>query len=133
MTGDFESIPDIVSAAVGTTGDELTFAFPEALAVTRRCTENEIAVLGVDLFEAHPDGYATKKLSAYSHDQQTQRRLDSVLATSGWRNYVCASNALAEQFIRQNPAGDEHVYVLTTSSWREFSKLQKRKGASDAT
>jgi hypothetical protein len=29
--------------------------------------------------------------------------------------------------VRRNPLGDEHVYVLTTSSWREFCEIQATK------
>jgi hypothetical protein len=31
--------------------------------------------------------------------------------------------------VHHNPAGDDHVYVLTTSSWREFGEIQKRRAA----
>ena len=127
MIIDYTKIPGIADRAVGSLGNELTFTFPEVLRVVSVCSENEIAVLGVDLFEVRAAGYATKKLSAYSYDQATQKHLESTLRTSGWRDYVNASNALAEEFIRQNPAGDDHVYILSTSSRKEFGEIQEIK------
>jgi hypothetical protein len=42
----------------------------------------------------------------------------------GRADYVKANNALAEEFVRLNPTGDDHVYVLTTVSWREFQEMK---------
>jgi len=127
MIEDYAKIRAIADLAIGAMGDELTFACPEELEVVKICTTEDIAVLGVDLFEVGSAGYVTKKLSAYSYDLATQEQLESTLSTSGWRDYVKASNALAKEFILQNPAGDDHVYNLTTSSWREFCEVQERK------
>jgi len=125
--GDFERIREVAAVATGKVGDELTFPFPEVLSVVAICTRAEIAVLGIDLFEVRSDGYSTKKLSLYSHDQPTQKRLDLTLRTSGWYAYVKASNTLAEEFIRENPSGDDHVYILTTASRKEFDDIQAMK------
>jgi len=52
MTSDLEQVESIARAASGkTVGDELAFTFPEVAEVIRRCTGNEIAVLGVEVFE----------------------------------------------------------------------------------
>jgi hypothetical protein len=128
MTGEFEKIPAVVAAAIGALGDELTFSFPEVLQVIRLCIKYEIAVLGLETFQVLPEGYATKKLSGY--DQQMNKGPGNV---KGWSEYVARSNALAEEFVRANPSGDDHVYILTTSSWREFCKIQemKQKWAND--
>ena len=72
MRSDFESITPIALAAIGTVGDELTFTYPKVLEVIRLCTANEIAVLGVELFEVRSGGYAWKSLSTY--DQQFGKR-----------------------------------------------------------
>jgi hypothetical protein len=122
MKSDFELIQPIGDAAAGKTGDELTFTFPEVLEVIRLCTVNEIAVLGVEIFQVRSDGYYTKNLSVY--DQQMKKGPDQ---RQEWGDYVRENNALAEEFIRLNPTGDDHVYVLTTSSWREFCEIQKIK------
>jgi hypothetical protein len=52
------------------------------------------------------------------------------LTQAGWIDYVKANNSLAEQFVLNNPSGDDHAYVLTTSSWREHvqsQELQKKR------
>jgi len=105
----------------------LNFTFPEVLDVIRMCTGNDIAVLGVDVFEVRADGYLTKQLSAYSYGQKAQQELDDKLRDQGWSSYVGASNELAGRFVREHPTGDDHVYVLTTSSWREFCVIQEMK------
>src|SRR5258708_27682589 len=52
MTTDFETLPCISSLAIGKMGDgELFFTFPEVLEVIGLCTTNQIAVLGLELFE----------------------------------------------------------------------------------
>jgi hypothetical protein len=123
MTGDFELIPGIVAASVGRTGDELTFTFPEVLGVIKLCSINQIAVLGPDLFKLCSDGlYQTEKLSGYHLEiKKHPQRIEE------WPEYVKTNNTLAEEFIRQNPAGDDHVYILTTASWREFCKIQEMR------
>lgn len=121
MTSDLQLIPGIVAAAAGKSGDELTFTFPEVLEVVKLCSMNQIAVLGPDLFKITSNGlYQTEKLSGYhleikNHPQRIEE----------WPEYVKMNNTLAEEFIRQNPAGDDHVYILTTTSWREFCKIEE--------
>jgi len=104
-------------------GSELTFTFPEVLDVIRICSANQIAVLGPDLFRLRSDGlYETEKLSGYHlHMKADPCRIEE------WPDYVRTSNSLAEEFVRANPAGDDHVYVLTTASWREFCRIQEMK------
>jgi hypothetical protein len=123
MTGDFESVTAIGNAATGRMDDgELVFPFPEVLEVINLCTATQIAVLGVELFEVRQEGYRTETLSGY--DQQLQRGPETI---EGWPEYVKMNNSLAAEFVRANPTGDDHVYVLTTSSWREFCVIQDMK------
>ena len=118
--GDFEAIPEVASRAVGAMSDgELTFAFPEVLDIIQLCSSKQIAVLGVELFKVRGNGlYQTEKLTDY--DLRTKQDP----AQQEWQEYVSTNNAHAEEFVRQNPAGDDHVYVLTTSSWRELGQLR---------
>jgi hypothetical protein len=121
--GDFEMIPAVASKAIGALSNgELTFAFPEVLDVIKICSANQIAVLGPDLFRLRSDGlYETEKLSAYHLEMKSDpKRVEE------WPDYVQENNSLAEQFVRANPAGD-HLYVLTTASWREFQNIRKQK------
>ena len=120
MTSDFADVESIARAASGrNVGNELAFTFPEVSEVIRLCTENEIAVLGVEVFEARPTGYLTKNLSIY--DQQTG---SGPTEREGWVDYVQTNNVLASEFVKLNPVGDDHVYVLTTASWREFQEMK---------
>jgi hypothetical protein len=98
------------------------FAFPEVLDAIRLCYTKQIAVLGVELFKVREDGlYQTEKLT--DHDL----RMKQDPTQQEWPEYVSANNALAEEFVRQNRAGDDHVYVLTTSSWRELDQIKELK------
>jgi hypothetical protein len=121
--GDFEAIPAIKSKAAGSIGDELTFTYPEVLDVIALCSAKQIAVLGIELMKLCSDGlYRTEGLSVYDlsigKDPSTQQE---------WPEYVRANNDRADEFVRQNPAGDDHVYVLTTSSWRELGRIKELK------
>jgi hypothetical protein len=112
--GDFEMIPAITGKSAGTFGNnELTFAFPEVLEVIQLCSANQVR---------DDQLYQTEQLSAYDLS------IGADPATSEqWPEYVAKNNGHAEEFIRQRPAGDDHVYVLTTSSWRELEKVKLLK------
>jgi len=118
MPSDLESVQDIALAATGRIGSELCFRFPEVLNVTTACTKNAIAILGVEIFEVRPEGYATKHLSTYDLKVQNVPK-----QRTPWLEYVKANNALAKAFINENPAEGKDVYVLTASSWRELLQL----------
>ncbi len=120
--GDLGTITAIVEKSVGTFGDnELSFAFPEVLEVIQLCSANQIAVLGVELFKVRDGGMYNAALSVYDlsigSDPET---------VPEWPEYVKKNNAQAEEFVRQNPAGDDHVYVLTAASWREHGRFLAR-------
>lgn len=120
MTDDFSQAESIARAAAGRiVGNELAFTFPEITEVITLCTKNQIAVLGVEVFEVRPTGYLTKYLSDYD-----QRMGSGPIQQAGWGDYVSANNLHAEEFVKLHPAGDDHVYVLTTASWRECQKMK---------
>ncbi len=129
MTQDFKRIPGITATAIGTAGDEPTFSFPEILNVIKLCSANDIAVLGVEFFLTKPDGYHALGCSTYDLQQEKGWQL---MQHSQWCEYVRRNNALAEEFVRQNPLGDDHVYLLTAASWAEFQEIQKSKRAGGA-
>lgn len=123
MTADFAMISSVANAAVGEMDNgELLFTFPEVLVVIKLCTTNQIAVLGLEVFEVRPEGYCTKKLSGYDQQSGTE-----AATPSEWPDYVKTNNNLAEEFVRANPMGDDHVYVLTSASWREFCAIRQLK------
>lgn len=115
-------IPAIVATASGAVGNELTFTFPDVLTAIRVCTENDIAVLGVEIFLVQSNKFQASGCSTYD----LQMGSWGEVGVSDWSRYVKYNNRLAEEFIRQNPTGDEHVYVLTNSSWQEFCQLQQK-------
>jgi hypothetical protein len=123
MTDDFKIISEIIKAAVGKLqNDELLFTFPEVLNVIKLCTLREIAVLGVELFLVTPDGFRASGSSSY--ELELGRRWP-VVQFQHWPKYLRDNNEMAEVFVRGHPLGDDHVYLLTTASWREFKELGK--------
>ena len=123
MIRDLARIPAISAAAIGKTGEELTFAFPEVLNVIKLCTANEIAVLGVEIFLVKNEGYYASGCSDY--DLQVARQWEH-MEINNWARYVRVNNELAEQSILRNPRGDDHVYILTASSLKEFGETRKQ-------
>ena len=121
--GDVGKIEAIVTMSVGKFGDnELTFAFPEVLQAIHLCSANQIAVLGVELFQVKSERMYNGGLSVYDlsigRDPETLRE---------WPEYVNRNNVQAEAFVTQNQAGDDNVYVLTCCSWREMGQIKARK------
>ena len=124
MTQDFEKIGPIASLAnTKTVGGEVAFTYPEVIEVIHLCTANEIAVLGVEVFLARDNEYFASGCSTYD---LRMHKWDKV-QMHDWGNCVRENNLLAEDAVRKNPTGDDHIYVLTTSSWREFCKIQEMR------
>ncbi len=123
---DIERIPSIVALSNDRSIGELAFTFPEVLEVIRLCTENEIAVLGVELFFVKNHEYYASGCSTY-HIQMMQKWPE--VQKHNWSKYVQESNKQAEESVQTNPTGDEHAYVLSTSSWSEFCEIQKVRRA----
>lgn len=124
MTQDFEQIPSITDLASNRANGELAFTFPEVIEAIHRCTANNIAVLGVEIFLVRHREYYASGCSTY--ELHLERKWAEVRAQD-WSKYVQENNTLAEKSVRSNPTGDDHVYVLTTSSWREFCEIQEMK------
>lgn len=111
---DNETLGPILGLAHGRTiGGEPAFTFPDVLSALSACTANEIAVLGVELFTSHPEGYRTEGISTY----------EVHLVRQSWHDFVVQNNGLAAQFVRENHGGDDHFYLLTASGEREFAGL----------
>ena len=124
MTQDFELIPSVADLVSDKATGEPAFTFPDVVEVIQLCTANQIAVLGMEIFAVKDGKYYASGSSTY--DLQITRKWPEV-PLSDWHRYVAENNVLAEQSVRLNPRGDEHVYVLTTASWREFRKLQETR------
>lgn len=112
MNKHFEDIDEITTLASGAAGKELYFRYSEALRIVTVCTSNGIAILGIEIFEPRNEGLQSKGFSDYE------------VMPNGWLKFVQENNALAEQFLKEHkPATD--VYILTTMSREEFSKLTR--------
>ncbi len=124
MSQIFEKIPGIEAATIGSPDSELMFGYPRVLGVIALCATNEIAVLGLELFEVRPDGYVTLNYSGYDQGVAMHKRPPN---PEDWAAYVLENNGRAEEFVREHPAVDAQVYILTTVSWNEFYELPGSK------
>ena len=124
MTDDFERIPSITALANDRSTGELAFTFPEVVEAIHLCTSNEIAVLGIEMFLIRNGEYYASGGSTY--DLQLTHKWPEVREHQ-WAEYLRESNVLAEESVQSNPRGDDNVYILTTSSWREFCEIRQMK------
>ena len=92
---------------------ELVLPFAEALRAIEIASEHQIAVLGLDAFEARTDGLLTVGLADASR---------YIRFTGDWKAYVAKMNAEAERWIREHPLGENHGYILTSASQDEFAR-----------
>jgi hypothetical protein len=109
-----ETLEPVLGLAHGKTiGGEPAFTFPEVLDVLSCCTKCDIAVLGIELFTARPEGYRNEGMSTY----------EVQLAGQSWHDFVLQNNGFAADFARRNRGGDDYFYLLTASREQEFAKL----------
>ena len=111
---DLETIPTAASAWTRRMPDgELVFVVDHALEVIQACTSSGIAVLGIEIFPG---------LNVSTYDRELKHPAEEEF----WPGYVEANNALAEDFIRTNPAPKASECMLTTASWREFCDIKRQ-------
>ena len=112
MITDFQKLISSAGISYGIIGAELSFAYCDVFETVRICTQHEIAVLGVEIFEVTKDDkYQAKGFSDYT------------LVMHNWSRFVKDNNNLAVEFIQRNPFDNGHVYVFTTCSRTEYSDL----------
>ena len=112
MNKNFEEIYEIATLASGATGNELYFKNADALRVVALCTQNFIAVLGIEIFELQREGLQAKGCSVYR------------ARPNGWASFMEQNNDLAEQFLTEHRSATD-VYILTTTSEQEFRELTR--------
>jgi hypothetical protein len=113
VMSDLEMVPAVASAVLRRMPNgELIFTVERALNLIGACSWSGIAVLGVEVFPG---------LNVSTYDQH----LKSPTNESHWSGYVRTSNALAEDFLRKNPAPSTAECILTTTSWREFCETER--------
>ena len=111
---DFESVPGVASAVLRRMPNgEFVFTVGRAVEVIEACSSSGIAVLGFEVFPG---------LNVSTYDQHLKDPVNETL----WPSYVRTSNALAEHFLRRNPAPGTIECILTTASWREFCEIMQQ-------
>jgi hypothetical protein len=111
--GDLEMIPSAASAALRRDSGELVFMLGRAVEVVQACTASGIAVLGIEVFS----GLNVSTYDLHVKDPANEK---------DWPDYVRTNNALAEDFLRKNPAPSSSECILTTASWREFGDIRRQ-------
>ena len=105
MTTNREIVVGIATEANGKARNgELEFTSACVVEAIRLCTTRNVAVLGVDIFRIRGGMYETTRLSSYA------------LPDRNGTDYAAAINTLAEEFVRMNPADEQHVYLLTVAA-----------------
>ncbi|MGH7868676.1 MAG: hypothetical protein ACREP9_13865 [Candidatus Dormibacteraceae bacterium] len=96
---------------------ELVLPYADALRAVAIAAEHEIAVLGLEAFEVQKDGLLTVGLADAS---------SYVPFTGNWKAYVATINAEAERWLNEHRLGENHGYILTSTSQMEFAMLPDR-------
>ena len=110
-------LPDDLKKAAIPCGRELVLPYTEALDAIAIATVHLIAVLGLESFEVQRDGLQVVDYSGYDH---------YIAFTGDWRAFVVANNAQAERWIKEHRLGENHGYILTSTSYTEFLALPDR-------
>jgi hypothetical protein len=111
---DLEMVPAVASAVLRRESNgELIFTFRDAVEVIQACTSSRIAVLGIEVFPG---------LNVSTYDLHVKDPAKEEF----WTGYVGTNNALAEDFVRRNPAPSTSECILTTASWREFCEIKRQ-------
>ena len=116
--GELESIlPEDLKRAAISSGSELVLPYAEALGAIRMATERQIAILGLEGFEVQKEGLLTVDYTGYSR---------WLAPEEAWGLYVAAMNTEAERWIKEHRLGENHGYILTSASEKEFASLRRR-------
>ncbi len=113
-------IPEAAKARLVPTqdGNEVVIPYPEVLQVIQIATQNSIAVLGVELLQILGKGeFRVLNYSGYEFKLE-----------GDWESFVAANNEEAGRFVEEHVLGEEHGYILTSTSKREFDALARWKG-----
>lgn len=116
--GDLEQIlsDDLKTASIWS-GHEIVLPYEQAIKAILTASEHQIAILGLEAFEAREEGLLTIDLADAS---------SYIRFTGDWKAYVTAMNAEAEHWLKRHRLGENHGYILTSASQREFASLQRR-------
>jgi hypothetical protein len=112
-------VPDDIRPRLAVHRNEMVIPYPEVLEGIRAASRNAIAVLGVELFQIVGKELLVLEYSRYEFKFQ-----------GDWESFVRTNNQDATKFVEEHVRGEEHGYILTATSKREFDELRRRKGGS---
>jgi hypothetical protein len=92
--------------------NELVFSFPDVKDIVNLASNAGIAVLGVETFQILENRLLVRDCSGYE-----------ITFAGHWNEFVKANNALAVEYIEQHRRGEDHGYILTSTSEEEFREL----------
>ena len=105
---------DIISRARTTPdGTEYVIPYADVLEAVQIATEHAIAVLGVEVFQIIGDGLLAQEYSTYEFS-----------LGDDWEAFVRLNNVQARDFVEHHARGEEHGYILTSTSKHEFADLR---------
>jgi hypothetical protein len=117
--GELERIlPDELKRGAVLCGNELVLPYSAALSAIEVATKHQVAVLGLDAFEVRKDGLLTVNMVDPSR---------YIPFTGDWRAYVAAMNAEAERWLKEHRLGENHGYILSSTSETEFTDLKSHR------
>lgn len=94
-------------------GNELFFRYHDVTGVIETATQHRVAILGLEFFELCNDGLRTFNYTGYEFQ-----------FTGDWGAFVIANNEQALQFVEANRGKENEGYILTSTSYKEFSNLR---------
>jgi hypothetical protein len=118
--GELESLlPDDIKKRSTVLGNELAIPYGDTPAVIAIASEHQIAVLGFDCGELIAEKFQVLSYSGYDRE---------VSVDQAWKEYVSATNALAEKWFKESTfCGSNCRYILTSTSENEFLELRKTR------
>ena len=96
----------------------IVLPYLEALAAIETATGNDIAILGVDAHEIRNGSVFTVDMADASAENKF---------AGDWRAYVQQLNDAARTWVIGHRFGDNHGYILTSTSKQEFENLKNIK------
>ena len=118
--GELESLlPEDLKKRSTVLGNELAIPYGDTLAAIAIASTHQIAVLGFDCGELIAEKFRVLSYSGYDRE---------VSVDQAWKEYVSATNALAEKWIKESTFRDASCgYILTSTSESEFMELRNTR------
>jgi hypothetical protein len=114
--GDLDHIlPEEMKKRAVRIGNELILSHEDGLTAIAIATEHQIAVLGFELGEVLDDGFRVVDYSGYEYK-----------FSGAWDAFVRTNNGEAERWSKEHRLGQNHGYIVTSTSEREFANLRQR-------